>query len=213
MNKRKSYPIAKLEKYKWDFLRRNEVYKQVYKAYVAHRKLKKYKKGDEEDIFHLYSTWGIKYPLDPEKTYQQNIRTAPSHIKQVFLPLPFHANTDSSFGDDAQLVLGEFEIDLGFSDRAIISFFKEYLKYYHKRFKNTARKKYQISYKIKKPKFAEYDRYLEIFDLRKKNISWAEIAKKRYFPTDKVELADAKWKVHRDYRRCEKLIRGGYMVS
>ncbi len=207
----------RLEIYKWEFLRRNETYKQAYKKYIAYKKTKKYKEGDEEDVFHLYSEWGIRYPLDPSKTYRQNLSIVPSHIKQVFFPLPFYANTESGFGDDSQLVLGDFEIDLGFSDRAIVNFFKDYLKYYRKLFKKTARKDYQLQYKITKPKFEEYNRYLKTYDLckeyelRKKKKPWNKIVKDTYPNEDSGDYTQ--WKAQRDYRICKKLIKDGFMVK
>jgi hypothetical protein len=210
MKRKSKNQINELEKYKWEFLRRNKGYRKTYESYIKYKKLKKYRAGDEESIFQFTSDWLLHWPLDPAKSYETNMKLRPSGKKDAFMSFPLTMDSDFSCGMDVPLISGEFMIDIQFNRRKIVEKFKEYLDKFKEDYNNSIKEKASLPEKQRRARIEEYKRYLKVYDLRK--IGWGEerIAKKFHSGDSERDIDYAKKKVRRDFTRCLKLIKGDY---
>ena len=192
--KRRKINISKLEKYKWEFLRRNKEYRKAYDSYI--KKSPKKKDGEE-----LASEWWILEPLDYSKTYEEVIRFSGS--RELFLP--YYLKIDLGKGHDANcpLISGGFLMDISYPKELIIEAFKEHLTNLintHKKSKGLYRKP-----KIRdRVRVETYKTYLEVYDLReKKKLKWRQVAEKKYGKNYHYYAIKT---LMRQYESCKELI-------
>jgi len=196
--------IAKLSpKYSWEFLRRNENYIKFYNKFLLYKKSPNYSKDFEEEIF--YIGWGLAGAANPNKTYEENIKFLK---KDIFSPIPVLLTVDTT--KPVHILEGSFTIALSFPKRTIMWSFEKQLNYHLQQYKKFLKKQRE---KINKSRvrIENYNRYLEVFDLKNKGWGFDRLAKKFYASdVDRGGLSFAKMKVKRDYNRCNELIKYGH---
>lgn len=207
----KDYPFQ-IAKFRWEFLRRNKNYREDYQKKNTFRKaywLKEYgvyPPYDPKDDFPKEpnsSTPGIFmfYDLLPAPSIVlKDINSKPIHHKEVMreqdVVLPYL--NELSVAKLNQVSTLNLLVDITQRERLILSEFNKLICHWKKMRKTK-----------NKSRFENYRQYLRIFDLKERGWSWTRLANKSH-PNEAGGLDYAKQKVMRDYKRCKKLIEGGY---
>ena len=205
---KKRIKINKLEKFKWEFLRRNKDYIEFHNKYITCRKSKRYREKDNNTkIADFQVLWGVARPLNPAQSYEEILESLPAREKNIFFPFAVSLTLDPGYDKDCPLIWGEFMLDIQLPKRTITQKFEKYLDYYIKTFRNKAKKKHYFK---NRSSLQNYQMYIDVYDLYKKGWNPEKIARKFYSRDVERDINYAKRKVKRDYERCRQLIYGEY---
>lgn len=189
----KKIKIGNLEKYKWEFLRRNDKYNEAYSEY---------KQGllEKEE----FKSWGLNQPLNPAKRYEEVIKSTRNN--KLFFPFHLSLQLDSAYDKACPLVWGELLMDVSLPKKTILEEFEKQLDRLIKSYKGK-RGLYEKDPANRRARIARYEHYLNVYDLRVKGWTWRRLAEK-FYPGEFIYRA--KKYAKRDYQRCKKMIEGGF---
>lgn len=224
--------MAKKEKtiyyWKWESIRRNKDYRELYDAYS--RESDKTKK--EKIKLEIATKWGIT-PADYHKNYffltkvtRKSVPDEPLVFKQqfnLFNILQADSWSEQSLEENngnlrniefksLQVGLQPLEkmktlrlvLDIRYPKIVLTKRFKAFISLYQS---PGFAKKFPIGTKRTKSDKNDYDKYFRVYDSYEKVRDWAEVAKK-FYKKESGGLNYAKLKTRRDYNRCKKLIDG-----
>lgn len=197
-----------IAKYRWEFLRRNKQY------------IKDYHSGKRYPNKHWVKEYDIYPPFDPSDDFPKSLkdqRNMPLYDELSPLPPIVIQSISHSPITGKEVAQEKFTlpprlkkenlqkistltllVDITHRERLILSEFKKLISYWKNIRKTTL-----------KIRLTQYKRYLQIYNLKEKRWSWTRLAN-RFHPDDKGGIDYAKQKVMLDYKRCKKLINGGY---
>ncbi|MDP1852913.1 MAG: hypothetical protein Q8L26_01710 [Candidatus Omnitrophota bacterium] len=217
MWKEEFYKVNKEEffvaKYRWEFLRRNKFYLQDYKNIWLPVVGKNKSREIIKIMYYFKKKYGLMEPRPPHLPSPEYKKGGSDKFVVPFLPWIVICKElllcEAILRDRKRIKKGfdkiHLEIDLKFPKKSIMKNVEEVidnsLAILPKKYENVDSRK----------RFAHYEGYLKIFDLKNKGWTWNKLAKKFYKnDVDRNELNYAKRKVKRDYERCVKLVEGGF---
>jgi len=182
------------DKYKWEFLRRNKEYCQAYKKILRVK--------DKEALINFSSEWGLKKPINPTRKFEQ---LAQSDKISLFYFQPLILELDQGYDVATPLISGDFILDIQHPKKEIMAKFEAYIDEYINNFNKVDKDKRQRN------RLEEYQRYLDVYDLKNKGWGWDKLAERFYkSDTENGRISYARMKIKRDFNRCKKLIDGGF---
>ncbi len=217
--------------YKWEFIRRSKSYRNDYDDYV---KAKNRSNGKAVSWNSKYGVFAADYrnsypgritPNGVEEAVVFFSQFKPSEVLRVDawsdqalnegkidldnMPyslegIKFKKMHGEDIPDLKRMKTLRLAIDIRCPKKHLIDKFKTMINFYKRLVKD-------IPTNDKRKRFGQYDRYLEVYDLKEKGWSWDKLARKFYKgDVERGNLDYAKKKVKRDYDRCKKLIDGDY---
>ncbi len=204
--------IFDIAKSRWEFLRRNKKYIEDY-----------YRDGSFPRSYWI-KKYGVWPPLSPDDRFPKSFKAcqnddvlfdemspiAPIVIRDIRntpitgedVAMGRELTSNHLKGKDKRTLRKALTltllVDVTHRERLILSEFKKLISFWKKIRRTENRNRCEA-----------YKQYLRVYDAKERGWSWAKLAQ-FFYPNDAGTTDYAKQKVMRDYKRCVKLINGGY---